>query len=323
MSELTDVSESSEAASHFQISFREDLPDPEREVAERSVTTLIAQTEERVAKMQARKAERATLRAALNAPLRRIVEQDPEALRTIDDLRDQDFLPPDTIADFDLQPLPVMSGHFTMSFDPYNFPTTVNALALRPRIIDVRVPPYDFTWSFFDQPGGPAFQQRLNNNTGEVALQTRSGSVEGGASGFVRAHAGFGMVFRTEHASMAIGRSFRRMRFAFSMDAIGLNSNATSEGGMDFGAFEDGRLLNVQISTLWHHRMSSDDDAITVKEGPFPVYDPYELAFPTEPGHLYAFPVGIWVFSDREPGIGLAAAISLMQGNVLAISIER
>lgn len=323
MNDSTENPTVGEQSSNFQISFREDLPEPEREVAERSVATLIARAAEKSARAQSKAAEKARLRSALNAPLQRIVEQDPEALRAIDDLRNQVLIQSDIITELDPEPepVPVMSGHFTMPFNPFNFPTTAEVAALRPRILDVRVPPYDFTFSFFS--GNPPFQQVLNNATGQVGLQARSGSVDGGASGFVRAHAGFGVVFTTDHASMARGRSFRRMRYTYAANAIGLGGNATSEGGMDFGAFEDGRLLDTVSSTLWHKRVSSSDDLEQEDVGPFAVSEPGELAFPVEPGHLYAFPVGIWVFSDREPGWGVAAAFSMLQGKIFAISIDR
>ncbi|HMD79688.1 MAG TPA: hypothetical protein VKE92_00185 [Anaerolineales bacterium] len=310
-----------EPSPNFQISFREDLPEPEREVAEHSVATLIARAEERFARFRYIAEEQTRLRSALNAPIQRLVEQDHEAHRALDELRNQDLIHPDMITALGPEPLPVMSGHFTMPFDPFNFPTTAEVAALRPRILDVRVPPYDFTFSF--STGNPPFQQVLNNTTGQVGLQSRSGQVDGGASGFVRAHAGFGVVFTTDHASMARGHSFRRMRYTYAVNAIGLGGNATSEGGMDFGAFEDGRLLDTVSSTLWHKRVSSDDDLEQEDVGPFAVFEPDELAFPVEPGHLYAFPVGIWVFSDREPGWGVAAALSMLQGKIFAISIDR
>ena len=310
-----------EEFSNFQISFREDLPEPEREVATHSVATLVSRAEERFARFRSIAAEQSQLRSAINAPLQRIVEQDPEARRAFDTLRHQDLIHREGMPELDPEPLPVMSGHFTMPFNPFNFPTTAEVAALRPRILDVRVPPYDFEFSFFS--GNPAFQQLLSKETGHVGLQARSGSIDGGASGFVRAHAGFGVVFTTAHASMARGRSFRRMRYTYAVNAIGIGGNATSEGGMDFGAFEDGRLLGTVSSTLWHRRVSSDDDLEQEDVGPFAVTDPDELAFPVEPGHLYAFPVGIWVFSDREPGWGVAAAFSMLQGKVFAISIDR
>jgi hypothetical protein len=35
-----------------------------------------------------------------------------------------------------------------------------------------------------------------------------------------------------------------------------------------------------------------------------------------QPGRSYTFNIGLWVFSDRTPGVGVAAANAVLEGNI-------
>ena len=59
MNDSTENPTASEPSSNFQISFREDLPGPECEVAQHSVATLMARAEERFARFRSIAAEQA------------------------------------------------------------------------------------------------------------------------------------------------------------------------------------------------------------------------------------------------------------------------
>jgi hypothetical protein len=295
-----------------QITFRDDLTRPEsRWAAERSVATLVARSAEAVARARAADARRAEVAAALNAPLMKLVEADPAAVEALDALRAGHS------AGLDLTDV-VRREAPNAGADVVSLP--------RPRVL-ARVPPYDFTWHWFNPLGGPSFNPRLNNETGYLALEGRSGTA-GGGSGFVDAHSGFGLILRTDRPVTAVGRSSRRMRFSFGVRAIGVGSNATTEGGMEFTALEDGNLVASASARLWRRRVSAGlssgfDEEAHGGAGVFEVSEPSALVFAMQPGREYTFNVGAWVFTDRSPGAGDAAATCLIEGHVLALTIVR
>ena len=297
---------------NVQIAFRDDIDletQPElRRTVERSVATHVAHSAEAVARVRAAEAERAKLMAALNAPLMKLIEEDPAAIKALEELRTRQYI--------NLDSPDVLRGEQPL--------TATNNAATVPlgaaRILAVP-PPYDFSWSWFNQGGGPPFDQRLDQNTGWVGLVARSDPDAGGASGFVEAHAGFGLIVgRTDRTVTAKAHSSRSMRFNFRVWAGGLGSNVTSEGGMDFAAFEDGRLLSIASAKMWRRRVSIDeyDEG---GAGPFEVHEPREISFTMRPGHEYTFNVGVWVYSDRTPAIGGALAQALIEGEVLNMVI--
>jgi hypothetical protein len=50
--------------------------------------------------------------------------------------------------------------------------------------------------------------------------------------------------------------------------------------------------------------LSGFDESASGGEGPYAIFEPRELAFTMRPGREYTFNVGIWVFTDRTPGVG-------------------
>ncbi|MDP8922959.1 MAG: hypothetical protein M3O34_08805 [Chloroflexota bacterium] len=296
-----------------QIAFHDDMTEPKlRRAAERSVATLLAHSADAVARARAAEARRSELVAALNAPVAKLIEADAAAVKALDELRTEHL--------FDVRPTDALNVA-----TPYD-PNTVSLRVALRAPVQVRVPPYDFAWSWSN--GNAPFNQVLVNATGRVGLDARSGSMPGGASGFVEAHAGFGLILSTSRTVTVTGRSFRRMKYSYEVRAVGVGGNATSEGGMEFTALEDGRLVASASEKLWRHRVSATyssgfDEHGAGGEGPYAVTEPRELVFTMNPGHEYTFNVGIWVFTDRSTGAGAAAAQSLLQGNVLAITVER
>ena len=122
---------------NVQINFRDDLTQPgSRRAVERSVATLLARSAEAVAQARAAQAERAKLEAALNAPFMRLIEEDPEAIEALDTLRTRQLL------DLDSTRTCYAGSSHSCSNDVLTVP-------LREARVLVRVPPYDFSWSWF------------------------------------------------------------------------------------------------------------------------------------------------------------------------------
>ena len=297
--------------SEIQLTFREDITQPEQQkAAKRSVSALISRSMERFARAGAAEAELAKVTDALDSPLRRLIGGDKEATGALDSLHSRYLIDTDAT-----------DGLYQNQLLPADAPATDF------RTIIINRPPYHFSWSWHDQNGHAPHNQILINNTGEVGLDARSGSVDGGVSGLVAAHAGFGLVLRTDRTVTASGWSILDPgRFSYNMATVGIGSNATSEGGVEVTALENGRLIGSAGFRWWRRRISAGESA-SDREGPYTVGLPgdeaKELIFTMQPGREYTFNAGIWVFSDRSPGIEAAAVQSLAQGTVTKIWINR
>ncbi|MDP9813978.1 hypothetical protein J2W42_006860 [Rhizobium tibeticum] len=166
----------------------------------------------------------------------------------------------------------------------------------------------------------PPFNQVLDRPSGSVGLDARSGSLPGGASGFINAHVGFGVFLRSDTTGQRFPHAVLNPgRFSFAARAVGVGSNATTEGGFELTVFEDGQFLTGASRRLWRARVSGSvfdpDESTSGSQGPQVMAGP-ELAFTIKAGHGYTFNAGIWVFSDRSIGIGAGAVQSLLQGVV-------
>jgi hypothetical protein len=292
-----------------QVTFGDYITDPgQREAVERSVATHVAHSAEQAAQARAAAAERAKLVAAIQAPFMKQIEEDPEATKALDELRTSRQL-------IDLYSTDVLRQErpLTATEDLIADPLLRDA----PVVLRDHRPPFHFGWSWFRQDGSPPFGKHVIHQTGQVGLDARTGAAEGGASTFVEAHAGFGVVLRTDRSVSARGAHFSKMRFVFNTLAEGIGANATSEGGMDIAAFEDGRLVGILSEKMWRNRVSaslfSPHEEGHGVEGPV-IRGPQHLVFPMNPGHEYAYNVGIWVFTDRSTGIGTGGAQSLIEG---------
>ena len=249
----------------------------------------------------------AKLTDALDAPFVRLIEGDSGAVKALNDLRTRQFVASDATEAL-RQDAPLAATDDTVT------------IARRGDVDAVveRRPPYDFSWSW--HTGHAPFAQMLIPSPARVGLDARSGALAGGASGFVNAHAGYGVLLTTPQTVTATGWSVLEPgQWSYVMRSVGLGSNATSEGGVEVTALEDGRLVASAGYRLWRRRIGAGESA-SDRGGPYVVGIPDEttkvLTFTMHPGREYTFNVGIWVFGDRSTGIGTAAVQSLFQGNV-------
>ena len=225
---------------------------------------------------------------AINAPLIKAIESDAAAYNALRELRAP------ALIDFSTDDEPVE------------------------RVL-ARPPPFDFGWNWHQ--GAPPHRIIVNNDTGHVRLYARST----GSTGHSNLHAGFGIILRTDRPVTATGWSSRRMGFQWQVGAVGISAFALSEGGMEFTALENGRLIASASSKLWRKRVSgpSTEEAQS-GANPFDVGDPRSLSFTMRPGFEYTFNVGVWVFVDRSTGVGGDALCQgLIEGTVANIAITR
>ncbi|MGW6983912.1 hypothetical protein ACWGE1_31475 [Streptomyces sp. NPDC054932] len=286
----------------FQITFRDGLTETERRNAERSVAAMVERGMAAAARDRAEEARLAELTAPLNAPFVRLVQEDPAAVEAAEKLRDHDL--------FD----PYATNMLLRDGDP-----DLAAALLAPRErASVRssgfAPPYDFTWAWH---GGHIPIHSTNKSTGLASVDARSGSIDGGASGFVGTHAGIGVVGHSGPGRKS-ATAVLRASFAFLVKTFGINSTATSEGGFDVAVFEDGQFLDVADHKLWRVRISANEER---HGGDARRFFSNPLTFQLGPDHGYSVNVGVWALTDRENGFGAAAAQSTIEGIIERIDV--
>ena len=199
---------------------------------------------------------------------------------------------------------------------------TRDAVAQGPVVFSPRsadfVPPYDFSWAWHDTNGFAPHNLIVNRQTGGVGVDARSGQLPGGAAGFVNAHTGFGVFLHSNTTKTVFPHAVLNPgRLSFAARAIGIGSNATSEGGFELTVFEDGQFLTAAARKLWRSRVSGSfgdpDESSSGSQGPQLFAGP-EFQFTIRAGHNYTFNAGIWAYSDRSTGVGAGAVQSIMEG---------
>jgi hypothetical protein len=297
--------ESGTSPAQFQIAFRDDVTQADRQNAERSVATLVARAGAAVARARVAEADLAELADALNGPIVKLIQGDPVAVKALAKLRNRQLFEPDAIGAI-RQGAPAALTYEAIHRAPQGVPS--------PRLYSA-VPPYDFSWAWHDQNGSPPFNQDADRPSGHLALDARCGNVPGGASSFVNAHAGFGVFLSSNTTAQRFPHALLNPGwFSHKVRAIGIGSNATSEGGFELTVFEDGQFLIGASRKLWRKRVSANETDVGgepqhVIEGP-------DLQFTIRAGHGYTFNAGIWVSIDRSNGIGEGGGQSLLEGVV-------
>lgn len=225
----------------------------------------------------------AKLTDALDAPFVRLIEGDSGAVKALNDLRTRRFVASDATEAL-RQDAPLAATDDTVT------------IARRGDVDAVveRRPPYDFSWSW--HTGHAPFAQMLIPSPARVGLDARSGALAGGASGFVNAHAGYGVLLTTPQTVTATGWSVLEPgQWSYVMRSVGLGSNATSEGGVEVTALEDGRLVASAGYRLWRRRIGAGESA-SDRGGPYVVGIPDEttkvLTFTMHPGREYTLQCG-------------------------------
>ncbi|MGS2588932.1 hypothetical protein [Streptomyces hebeiensis] len=285
-----------------QITFTEEL-EPEHHIAvERSIQGMAAHAAQQTDRVRAAEAEHAKLAAALNAPLARLVESDPASAEALQELR--------------TRPLPLELDSVGV-LHPEDTSAAAEEATLSVRNIQTHVwgPPYHFSWFWHRTNGSPPFNRVIDRPTGQVGLDGRSGSpgaIPGGASTFVEAHAGFGLLFHPPTNGVLVGDSLRRVHDSFGVAAYGIGSNATVEGGTECTILEDGQFRKGATHRLYRKRVSVNESDHAITPGFF-TDSPMSVQWPVRAGHEYTFNVGVWVYCDHTAGVGRSAAQSLCQ----------
>jgi len=295
------------------ITFRDDFTGPERRNAvERSVSTLVSRSAEAFAAETARE----KLLAAVDAPLIRLIKDDPGAAKALDELREQQVTDLKFANElFDFEPRDIQ--HRVSFIDDLAKLLIPTAHGLSKSGVLAMRPPYDFAWSWFDTRGGAPLKQTTNNSIGRIVIDARS------IGRYVFAHAGFGLLLTTDAETQATGYASCRARWEILLEPL-VGSNG-AVGWMEFTALEDGRLLASAPSgtfpssyseAVFDHKVRAPA-RFSERSGPEDVLNPRELAFTMRPGREYTFNVGLVVFANSGEG----AASGFIDGDLGYIAI--
>ncbi len=281
-----------ETYSTIQLDIRDDATDEQRQMAQCSAEGLLARSVDATARRRSHDDVVTKLTDAVNAPLAKLINDEPGANAALEEMSTRPLLRDDDVVDLD--------GTVPRNRDG----VSVYSFAVGP--------PYDFAWSFHESGGHAPHNQILNRDNGQVGLDARSGSAPGGASGWVKAHCGFGIFLPQSSGQKYPHAVLNPGEWSYAVGTSGVGGNATAEGGFDLAIFEEGRFVAGADIKLWRKRVSGGEDSHWSE--PSRLITGPELQFTMQPGRQYTFNAGIWVYSDRTNGIGSAGAQARLQG---------
>lgn len=180
--------------------------------------------------------------------------------------------------------------------------------------------PYDYDWKWSE--GSMIVSHDPNLTTGRVSV-----SVWGKRT--ARAHAGFGVVVRSDRDHWVTARSLRRSTERGHIWTSGVNgAKAVAEGGTEITVFEGDTQLDAAQTDPWRIQLDpgywGPSGSKTHDSGGNITSDPLEVNWHMKRGHDYHLNVGAWVYAYWRQGDGggdTASASATVVADVLAITL--
>lgn len=286
------------------IYFSDNLTPDQRVIAERSVDAHIAHIAQAQAPMRAAREALTETNAAINAPLVRLIEADPEAAKALavaGERRRQLR-----------QLLEVEPPEIPRTRDLHLDVVAVAGNAVADQLIGT---PYHFTWDWHRGAGGSA---SANRDTGDVTVGTTVDDVR-----FSDVHAGVGVFLTTATNRPIVAMSLRSSWETYTVSAGGFGGVALAEGGMEMTFLEDGNLKSLKQEKRFRKRVS-DGESDQGDSGGFGIGDGIEVAGLMLPGRGYTLNVGAWVYCEQEGGFGIGGdswAVANIRAKVIFMSL--
>lgn len=213
------------------------------------------------------------------------------------------------------------SRHLPAGALDYPFPPTRDFEGPPTRLFAV---PYDFHWFWHDLNGSPAFNRVIDDNNGRVALDARVGSASGATGTFVNAHAGYGVVLRSDRRVNCMARSLRSTQ-DFGIASAGFAADATVEAGCEMTVMQAGRLVTMATDKRFRGRVSGSvshpTENFEYDTGGFGPGAVIEVLWTMEANTDYELNVGAWAFAESHNGIGGAGAQSQIDAKIIFMSL--
>jgi hypothetical protein len=285
--------------------FGENLTSAQRELAEQSIASSVERTLEAAKPTLQQSAEDDELLDTITAPITKLIREDPRAAAALDRLGKRQIEPDDNLR---IDDLPRQARDHIVLVSPTD------------EGVDLRLPPYDFAWSWHDPGGAPPFN-KIGDREGRLGVDARAGNLTGGADRRVNAHIGVGCIVRLDRPTVVGLFAVRNSRHSFVQASRGISASATSEGGLETTFMRGGQVKMAGTLPLWRKRVSGFEDARDRRDFSGGVF-PDGMGGRLDPGE-YAYNVGIWAFADFSSGVGSAAVQALTQSNILEMRIHR
>lgn len=177
-------------------------------------------------------------------------------------------------------------------------------------------PPWHFQWQWHNgQPPVASSQDRTN---GQIQMATFADQNHNWSD----AHGGFGVALTTDRVQAAAGRALRRTDHTYLVQAGALGGSATVEGGVEITALEDGRLLTFARDKRFRQRLTNGEEDF-LGFGGWSTGEGIEVDWIMQPGRIYTFNIGCWVFCEALGGLGSASVASArLHATVIALTAD-
>jgi hypothetical protein len=240
-----------------------------------------------------------------------LIHNDPESARALEELRKRPLFEPEHISKLTRNEVRVLRSDHLVSTRDWTEDLGVT-------MVLEAGPPFPFTGYWWE--GNPPFEG-FSHHDGHIVIDARSGLIDGGASGFVSYHAKVGVPFTAPGTVMTVyaWSLMEPAGYRYQMASIGIGSNATTEFGLEMTVNDDAGEVVAGGPWTWCRMRISGTESASGQFGPvdfgLPADLPY-LSWTSQPGREYTVNVGMWAFTDRSTGIGVAAVQSAIQGIV-------
>jgi hypothetical protein len=195
----------------IEIYVSESLTPEQRELVEQSITSAVARTRAKADAARARLVEEGKLRAAIMAPIEKLIRADSAAVEAIENLGARRLEIEDSVH---------AEGSASEAGDLV-IPTSPTV-----RSVEVRLPPYDFAWRWFGNNSDPPFSM-IGDRDGRLGVDARAGGlVSGGADRYVNAHIGVGCIVRLDRQTVIELSATRDTRHSFIVGSQGVGASA-------------------------------------------------------------------------------------------------
>ncbi|MFD6065361.1 hypothetical protein [Rhodococcus wratislaviensis] len=289
-----------------EIGFDAGVTSDQRPFVERTIASLAERHSKRVEQRRTENRERTRLLREAHAPLRELIERDPEAARAVRDLRAR-FQPENHDAD---------ALYGSPSHD------RASPQAVEFRGFELIGLPYGYDWKWKDTDGGSVAKLKADRASGTARIECRVSDVDGSSS-YLTGHAGIGVVLTTDHEVAAAARAARSTHDMYNVGGGPWGGDATSEGGTEMTVFENGTLVDDGTDRRWRKRVSESEVA-SYDNGGFGLGDLIEVVWVMRPGNVYTLNVGAWVYSEYDNGLlGDSWARSTIDAKFLFIGLNR
>ncbi|MGW4774231.1 hypothetical protein ACWEO2_40085 [Nocardia sp. NPDC004278] len=290
-----------------EINIREGVTPDQRRNVEQSVATMIERSSRATTRARAREAERSELLKAVDSPLAKLAEQDPDAMKAIDAIR-TNFRPSDDESGLRSNGRRQhLSGSMTLDVREG---------------LEIHGTPYDFDWKWVDTDGGNFVPMSADRVAGTARIAAQVEDVQG-TSSYVNAHAGVGIILRTDHEVAALGRTLRTTHNQYSIGGGPWGGHAVTEGGTELTVLENGKFVTAATDKHWHKRVSNSE-VDSFDNGGFGIGDPIEVVWSMRPGNEYTLNVGAWVYAEYSNGLlGDSWARSIIDAKFIFLSLVR